>query len=139
MKFAITITVFLGMLCLSVLAFAQTSQPVRQDENQPSSMGVRIKRLSIDERRNVKAPSIVVYKTKYKKDTKVSFDHKTHAESFGLKCIECHHVEKCAHCHGSDTNSMMVEESKIALHETCMGCHRMMGAGPDKCDDCHKK
>ncbi|PIR17729.1 MAG: hypothetical protein COV46_02815 [Deltaproteobacteria bacterium CG11_big_fil_rev_8_21_14_0_20_49_13] len=75
----------------------------------------------------------------YKNYTVVSFDHKTHSESYGLKCIECHHVEKCGHCHGTDTASMMVEEAKIALHETCMGCHRMIESGPRKCDDCHKK
>ncbi len=125
---------------LFVILVSFTGRTVEKSTiGQPKSEKVRIEKLSIEDRGKVNAPAVVIYKTKYNKATEVTFDHKIHAESYGLKCIECHHVEKCAHCHGSDTASMMVEEAKIALHETCMGCHRMIESGPRKCDDCHKK
>lgn len=129
---AIIILICLAIMPTRVHAGEKDTMGVQQSEN------VRIQKLSMEDRKNVEPPNIITYKTKYHKSTDVHFDHKTHAESFGLKCIECHHVEKCAHCHGNDTSLMMVEESKIALHETCMGCHRMIESGPRKCEDCHK-
>lgn len=125
---------------LFVILVSFTGRTVEKSTiGQPQSEKVRIEKLSMEDRKKVDPPVLVTYKTKYNKATEVTFDHKTHAESYGLKCIECHHVEKCAHCHGRDTVSMMVEESKIALHETCMGCHRMIESGPRQCDTCHKK
>ena len=134
MKKVATAVLTLMALCLPVSLFAGQGGMI----SQPTSNEVRIKKLSIEDRMNVQAPKIVVYKTQYKEGTQIRFDHTMHSVSYGLQCITCHHVEKCAHCHGTDTGAMMVEESKIALHETCMGCHRMMESGPRKCDDCHK-
>ena len=135
MKHAIATVVLLSIILIPFSSHAFKNDAV----GQPQSEQVRIQKLSIEDRKNVEAPTTIVYKTKYNKYTEVSFDHKIHSESYGIKCIECHHVEKCAHCHGDDTASMMVKESKIALHETCLGCHRMMESGPRKCSDCHKK
>lgn len=128
MKIKVIVSAFILFISLPLFA-----------EEKPLPSNVRIKKLSIDDRKSVNPPDFVIYQTKYKKGTQIRFDHRVHAKDYGLKCIECHHVEKCAHCHGEETTPMMVEESKIALHETCMGCHRAIESGPRKCDDCHKQ
>ncbi|MDZ7831383.1 MAG: cytochrome c3 family protein [Desulfobacterales bacterium] len=96
----------------------------------------------------------------------VEFDHKTHAEDYGIGCGDCHHdengepltdlkagdaVQSCYECHDKDGRprrdpSMSPEEWEKeqlnyyygAIHENCMGCHKEMG-GPKTCTECHPR
>ncbi|MFP4225242.1 MAG: cytochrome c3 family protein [Desulfobacterales bacterium] len=96
----------------------------------------------------------------------VDFDHKTHAEDYGIGCGDCHHdengepltdlkagdaVQSCYECHDKDGRprrdpSMSSEEWEKeqlkyyygAIHENCMGCHKEMG-GPKTCTECHPR
>lgn len=96
----------------------------------------------------------------------VDFDHKTHAEDYGIGCGDCHHdengepltdlkagdaVQSCYECHDKDGRprrdpSMSPEEWEKeqlkyyygAIHENCMGCHKEMG-GPKTCTECHPR
>jgi hypothetical protein len=95
--------------------------------------------LEPEDRRLRKAPEIKTYFTDYENGTIVNFDHKTHAEGYGLECIACHHVEACSDCHRKEIRDMQVEEAKVALHKNCLGCHREVESGPRKCDECHHK
>lgn len=77
----------------------------------------------------------------------VVFEHKEHAEAYGLDCETCHHmdadpqagVEPCGTCH----NDTRAEEEgglnrKDAFHGLCITCHEEM-SGPvlDTCNACH--
>lgn len=84
-------------------------------------------------------PKVRVFQTQYKGGTQIVFDHETHVDGYGLECIECHHVESCNHCHGKNVNMVEVEESKVALHKSCLNCHHGMDVGPQKCDECHRQ
>lgn len=71
----------------------------------------------------------------------VTFNHKKHVDS-KIECKTCHHkmAEKpddmgCNTCHGKDGAPSM----KDAAHKNCKDCHKTKGAGPTKCDECHKK
>ncbi len=96
----------------------------------------------------------------------VEFDHKTHAEEYGLSCGKCHHdknhkplndisyedpVKSCFECHDKKgrpkrEQSMSEEEWKKeqikyyygAIHENCTGCHKET-EGPVSCTECHTK
>ncbi|RJP73783.1 MAG: hypothetical protein C4524_13945 [Candidatus Zixiibacteriota bacterium] len=95
--------------------------------------------LQPEDRRLRKAPEVKTYMTQYKDGTLVNFNHKDHAEGYGLECIQCHHVEACSDCHREKVVDIQVEESKVALHENCIGCHQEIESGPRKCDECHHK
>ena len=81
------------------------------------------------------------------KGGKVVFEHRAHAEAYGIECDTCHHTgdydTPCAECH----NAEAAEEQGIpnlmeAFHQNCMGCHEETGAGPyvkDQCNQCHLK
>ena len=88
-------------------------------------------------------------------------------EGYGLGCGDCHHdengepltdlkpgdpVQSCYACHDKDGRprrdpAMSQEEWKKeeltyyygAIHESCMGCHKKMGAGPVSCTECHPR
>ena len=69
----------------------------------------------------------------------VVFRHKEHTETFGLKCVQCHHRDNCSHCH----DSAAVKTGQTPLHpgrtwrdshEPCVGCHQQ-----DRCSHCHYK
>jgi hypothetical protein len=69
----------------------------------------------------------------------VLFRHREHTVSFGIKCVNCHYRDNCAHCHGptGDTSAQKPlrpgwtwEES----HGPCLGCHK-----EDRCRHCHYK
>src|SRR4030042_6730560 len=70
-----------------------------------------------------KPPEIHVFQTKYNEGTQIVFNHKEHADGYGLECIECHHVEACQHCHKKEIIKVDLEESKVALHKNCLNCH----------------
>ena len=95
--------------------------------------------LEPEDRRLRKAPDTKSYLTEYNGGTVVTFTHKTHAEGYGLDCIYCHHVEACGDCHRKEVKDIQVEESKVALHKNCLGCHREIESGPRQCDECHHK
>jgi hypothetical protein len=84
-------------------------------------------------------PDVKIFQTLYKGGTQIVFNHKEHAETYSLACIECHHVERCNKCHlKEEIRTMTVSNGKQALHENCIGCHAELGA-PTKCPDCHKQ
>ena len=95
--------------------------------------------LDPEDRRLRKAPDVKTYFTDYNNGTIVNFNHKDHAQGYGLECIYCHHVEACGDCHQKEVKDLQVEESKVALHKNCLGCHQEVDAGPRKCDECHHK
>jgi len=94
----------------------------------------------------------------YKKDTKgpVIFDHKKHAEDYGIACSDCHHdyqngqnvwkegdpVKKCNTCHNPEKKQGNVDKLNTAYHNNCKNCHKEQA--PDtapykKCEGCHQK
>ena len=84
-------------------------------------------------------PEIHVFQTGYDEGTQVVFNHKVHTEDYGLECTECHHVESCGRCHQKEVIQVEVEESKVALHKSCLNCHMGMDVGPQECSECHKR
>jgi hypothetical protein len=86
-------------------------------------------------------PDDVVYRTRFTPADggNVLFRHQGHTVGFGIRCVDCHHQDNCAHCHGAtgDTTAqkplhpgMTWDES----HGPCMGCHR-----DNRCQHCHYK
>jgi hypothetical protein len=119
-----------------------------------------------------KAPdNITIKATLWKDHTKspVEFSHKKHAEDYGGKCAECHHVykdgkntwkegdkvQKCQECHNEPTvtgekklpEAQQKLNLKLAFHGNCQGCHRDLkkkdkakyGKIPTTCIQCHPK
>ncbi len=95
--------------------------------------------LEPEDRRLRKAPDVKTYFTDYNNGTLVNFNHKEHAEGYGLECIACHHVEACSDCHHKEVKDVQIEEAKVALHKNCINCHRELESGPRKCEECHHK
>lgn len=79
------------------------------------------------------------------KGGKVVFEHKTHAETYGLECDACHHTGDyvpCSDCHNAQSAEDGIPNAMEAFHQNCMGCHEETGAGPygkDQCNQCHLK
>ena len=74
------------------------------------------------------APATIVLESK---NGKVTFQHKAHQEK--LK-------GDCKVCHGDAAPGKIAGWGKDKAHETCRGCHKKSGKGPDtKCTECHKK
>ena len=119
-----------------------------------------------------KAPEVMDIQAKlWKTHTKgpVKFSHKKHAEEYGGKCEECHHVyengknvwkegdkvQKCMECHNEPTikgEKKLPEDKqklnlKLAFHNNCQGCHKELkkkdkakyGKIPTTCIKCHTK
>ncbi len=81
---------------------------------------------------------------------KVIFDHKIHAENYGLDCATCHHqrsllspteIIRCSDCHNDNTAGDKMPGRTDAFHGQCMGCHEQMSGpwGKDACNQCHLK
>jgi hypothetical protein len=82
---------------------------------------------------------ITLPKTGHRKPA-ILFNHKSHAEKYGAKCIECHHTgsnENCANCHQARDSGNVIS-LKGAFHQQCHNCHRKT-SGPKGCGKCHKK
>ena len=83
------------------------------------------------------------------KGGKIVFEHKAHAEGYGLECSSCHHAENldkgispCGECHNAETAEFGLLNRMEAFHQSCMGCHEEVGSGPygkDQCNQCHLK
>lgn len=86
------------------------------------------------ENRITPEPEKHVFQTSYLGGTQIVFDHEFHAHALELECIECHHVEGCAHCHRDEVTQIDVQESKVAIHKNCFTCHEDMS-----CVDCHEQ
>jgi len=110
---------------------------------------------------------VKIYESAFAKHKKpgVEFSHKTHVETHGVACTECHHtyksneavkagpVKKCSDCHkpkaGERTSlSFCKKESGApgllcAYHVNCWGCHKQLKKQgkkpPTTCTKCHKK
>lgn len=119
-----------------------------------------------------KAPEVItIQDTLWSSHTKspVTFSHKKHAEEYGAKCDNCHHVykdgkntwkqgdkvQKCSECHNEPTiqgekklpKDKQKLNLKLAFHDNCQGCHRDLkkkdqakyGKIPTTCIQCHPK
>ncbi len=84
---------------------------------------------------NVEVPDKAVYNIPDLEDTPVvTFHHKMHAETFGLKCAECHRQESCSRCHDPEAHHARKREDP---HQDCAQCHQ-----PEldsDCTYCHKE
>ncbi len=86
-------------------------------------------------------PEKVTIKAVQKLKPPVVFPHKVHAGQ--MKCAECHHKgtpgkeQLCSACHGPERKGE-TPSFKEAMHAKCQGCHKKMGKGPTRCNDCHK-
>lgn len=70
---------------------------------------------------------------------RVVFRHAKHIDSFGLRCVDCHHERHCARCHqqrGEPRRPTLVEH-----HRPCLKCHRkdmdLAGRAANRCTLCH--
>jgi hypothetical protein len=86
-------------------------------------------------------PDAKTYKTRFTPadGSNVLFRHKEHTVAFGIKCVNCHYRDNCAHCHGptSDTSAQKPLRPGMTWNEShgpCMGCHK-----EDRCRHCHYK
>ncbi len=61
------------------------------------------------------------------KNGNVTFNHKAHQDKM-----------ECKVCHGEGTPAK-IELDKDKAHALCKDCHTTKGAGPTKCNECHKK
>jgi len=76
----------------------------------------------------------------------VVFDHLIHVELTG-DCDRCHHTGDYVACGESGCHDAEAADSGLptrmeAFHQSCMGCHEEVGAGPwekDQCKQCHLK
>ncbi len=71
------------------------------------------------------APETIVLQAK---NGNVTLPHKVHAE-----------MMDCKTCHGDSPPGPIEGFSKDQAHALCQGCHKEKGAGPTKCQECHKK
>lgn len=71
-------------------------------------------------------PNIVVRETKY--FGAITIDHRAH---LGRRIA-------CRRCHGTGQVSKIEFTPKLA-HERCLGCHKEVAKGPEKCQGCHVK
>jgi predicted CXXCH cytochrome family protein len=71
------------------------------------------------------APETIVLKAS---NGNVTLPHKKHAETMD-----------CKTCHGDATPGPIEGFNKEKAHSLCTGCHKEKGAGPTKCQECHKK
>lgn len=71
---------------------------------------------------------------------KVIFDHKTHAENYGIECQTCHHESEtarpdpmaCGDCHGvAVTDEFRKEHVASYSDEACVTCHHVEFTGVD--------
>jgi hypothetical protein len=86
------------------------------------------------------------------------FPHTRHQASYKIPCLKCHHpvangrrvdpdgpasagpgarenaVKDCHTCH----NARSKVSSRSVFHTICQDCHRIQGAGPIGCPQCHK-
>ncbi|UCG14596.1 MAG: cytochrome c3 family protein [Deltaproteobacteria bacterium] len=119
-----------------------------------------------------KAPDVIIIQDAlWSKHTKspVKFSHKKHADEYGGKCVDCHHVykdgkntwkegdkvQKCSECHNEPTikgekklsKDKQTLNLKLAFHNNCQGCHKELKKKdkqkyadiPTTCVKCHPK
>ncbi len=86
-------------------------------------------------------PEDKVYKTRFTPADggNVLFRHKEHTVAFGIKCVNCHHQDNCAHCHGPTGDTSAQKPLRPGMtwndsHGPCMGCHK-----ENRCRHCHYK
>jgi hypothetical protein len=86
-------------------------------------------------------PGDRIYKTRFTPADggNVLFRHKEHTVTFGIKCVDCHYRDNCAHCHGTtgDTSTQKPLRPGMTWNEShgpCMGCHQ-----ENRCRHCHYK
>lgn len=73
---------------------------------------------------------------------KVLFTHYIHTGDYTEDCLDCHHnleydeSYNCSECHEETGDEDMLSRAD-SMHQTCMGCHEDIGAGPVECNSCH--
>jgi len=90
----------------------------------------------------------------------VLFDHQTHSDKYGIRCVDCHHSQEegsaelpgnCGACHGTESKYVpaLGDKGKFdhELHSkklglVCSDCHHDYeegdSGGPQLCSDCHE-
>ena len=92
----------------------------------PEVMAVPAELVSTPHPRIAATPSFT-YRTTHEPGPVVTFHHVDHAESFGLRCVDCHQNDTCGDCHDADAKPMEVK------HVTsCCNCHE-----EKNCTFCH--
>ena len=86
-------------------------------------------------------PDITTYKMRFTPADggNVTFRHREHTVDFGIRCVECHYQDNCAHCHGpsGDTTALKPVHPGMTWDEShgpCMACHSQA-----RCRHCHYK
>jgi hypothetical protein len=92
----------------------------------PEVIAVTADAVSTPHPRIAAEPSFV-YRTSRESAPLVTFHHVDHAESFGLRCIDCHQDETCGSCHDVTTQREAINHVK-----SCCCCH-----AEKNCEFCH--
>ena len=131
-----TWTVLLGMAALLVLPACQGGfwgdepEGSNQAEMQEQSSAATAQQQAEQEEfygQAPKAEDVPETITLQAKNGNVNFSHQDHAEQ--MDCTACH----------EGTPGKIPGFDKNKAHSLCKGCHQDKGAGPTKCNECHKK
>jgi len=73
----------------------------------------------------------------------VTFHHKAHQGYDKVTCKTCHHTmtgakpdKMCKDCHLEKAEGKKLN-LRDAYHKNCIGCHKSVKKGPQKCGECH--
>lgn len=69
-----------------------------------------------------------VYDTAHSSSPLVTFHHSSHAESFDLRCVDCHSGGSCSRCH----DGTMPAQAPVSQMSSCRACH-----ATNQCNFCH--
>lgn len=79
-------------------------------------------------------PTKLIYQTKEKDNTVVTFFHNEHNTLYGFECIDCHKEESCSKCHGKTATPKTDKAEFTIKHKKCASCHDT----ESDCENCHK-
>lgn len=82
--------------------------------------------------RHREEPKVVNFKTSYDPAPYVAFDHKTHTETYGLSCMDCHSNDTCTSCHDTDGTRFSPRLHEYSNLNICTQCHNV-----GRCSTCH--
>ncbi len=76
----------------------------------------------------VEEPGIDIYTSTFLGESKVTFDHRSHAHDFDIACQTCHHGPGCLPCHSQKVKMPGPTPDAVG----CLACHRTTS-----CTTCH--
>lgn len=80
----------------------------------------------------IEPAAAMAFHTKFNGKSKVAFNHKMHADDFGLGCVDCHRDLSCIACHTSPKAGKKKVSSGPKYASCSSSCH-----DPGECDKCH--